>query len=392
MLGGLLYLAAPWIAEFFHDSRLLQVVPVLSWVFIIGGLGIQHEALMRRQMRYRSLVLTEVSGLLLASILVVALALEGWGYWAMVWMQVAAIVVRIALLWILSGWRPSHPVFKVGVRKMTVFGGSLTLANVVQYLSRQSDQLMLGSSSGAHVLGLYSTAMQMLMLPIQQVLAPLAPVAQLALSRTHLNPQDFRRVYGLLLMLVGYASMPLMAVLAVLAEPVVHVFLGENWLEVVPIVRTLAATGWILAVNNTMGWVFIARGQGGRMLRWNMVMAPLLILGFAAGVPWGGEGVAWGFFTVIYLTRLIHFRYTLHGSGVSLLDMWLILRWPMTLSMVLAAAAGLVIYIGANLEAWQVLLYASLLIVMLLFGIVRGFAPIRQHMREVVLLLQEARA
>jgi len=65
----------------------------------------------------------------------------------------------------------------VGVRKIALFGGQITLANVIQYLSRQSDQILLGWSSGAHALGLYSTAMQMLMLPLRQILAPLTQVA-----------------------------------------------------------------------------------------------------------------------------------------------------------------------------------------------------------------------
>ena len=391
VLGVVLYISAPLWVWLFHEQRLGDVVHALAWVFLLGGLGVQHEALMRRSMDFKRLMWVDVLSLLLASMLALLLAWEGWGYWAMVWMQVAAIGVRVGLVWVWSGWLPSWPVFKVGVRRMVAFGGSLTLANSVQYLARQSDQVLLGWSAGTHALGLYSTAMNMLMLPIRQVLAPLTQVALVTLSRVQSNPDDFRRVYLLLLRWVGYASMPLMAVLVALAEPVVYVFLGAQWLAAVPIVRILAAAGWILAVNNTMGWIFTARGQGGRMLRWNMMMAPLWVLAFSCGLAWDAEGVAWGFLIVIYVSRYAHFRYTLHGSSIAVKDMMIALLWPACLSVVLAGLASLMAGIWVGYSEIVALGGTMMFLFLLCVLVVRFFVPIRKEVHEMWCLLQEVR-
>jgi len=66
-LGAILYFLAPAIALFYHEPRLLDIVHILSLVFFLGGLSVQHEALMRRQMRFRGLMLIEVLGLMLAT-------------------------------------------------------------------------------------------------------------------------------------------------------------------------------------------------------------------------------------------------------------------------------------------------------------------------------------
>jgi O-antigen/teichoic acid export membrane protein len=391
VLGLLLNLIAPSIALFFNESRLVEIVQVLSLVFFVGGLGIQHEALMRRQMRFRGLVVIEVSGLLLASITAIWLAISGAGYWAMVWMQVVAIVVRVVLLWLLTGWLPSLPVLKVGVRKMAMFGGQLTFANVIHYLSRQSDQVLLGWWSGAHALGLYATSMQMLLLPMRQILSPLTQVAVVTLSRVQADDSGFCRTYLLLVKIVAYATMPLMAVLSVLADPVVRLFLGEQWLEAVPIVAILACAGWVLPVSYTMGWVLTARGQGWRMLVWNMMMAPVTLLVFAISLPWGAVGMAVAFTLVIYGSRYFHFRYVLFGTPVSAGDLCRALIWPACLSLLLAVAAIVALRICSGFDVWVLLAVSLLAVLAVLAACVVWIAPMKKECLEIWQLLDVIR-
>jgi len=386
-LGLILYVSAPVISWFFNEPRLLVVMEFLSVIFIIGGLAIQHESLLRRQMRFRCLAVIELSALMIAAITAVFLAMNGYGYWAMVWMQVIAIAVRVLLLWLWSGWHPSMPALRVGVRRMALFGGQMTVANVIQYLSRQSDQLLLGWYSGAHALGLYSTAMQMMMMPITQIIAPLAQVAQVTLSRVQNQADDFRRTYLLLARIVAYATMPMMAVLAVLAEPVIHLFLGEKWLEAVPLVMLLAVAGWIMPVNNTMGWVLMARAEGGRMLRWNLIMAPLFLTAFGLSLPWGALGMVAAFTSVIYASRYFHFRFVLQGTAISLMDLLGALAWPALFSVLVAATAwGVLQFFSTESLLLQVLLPISgALLAMLLYGYF--LLPVRRQLLEVMHLL-----
>jgi len=387
-LGGLLYLISPMIVMFFHEPRLLEITEVLSLVFVLGGLAIQHEALMRRQMRFRELMMIEISGLIVSAVFAVVLAISGAGYWAMVWLQVVAIIVRVVLLWLLAGWLPSLPVLKVGIRKMVVFGSELTLANVIQYISKQSDQILLGGWSGAHALGMYSTAMQLVTLPLRQILTPLAQVAQATLSRMQTDKLRFRRTYLLLVKLVAYATMPLMSVLAVLAEPLVIIFLGEQWKESIGIIRILAMTGWILGVNVTMGWVLTARGQGKRILKWNLWVSPVFVLFFVCGLPWGAEGVAWGLLLAVYVSRYSHYHYTLEGTAISMVDLWNALCWPACLSVILAGVAMAMYFSLPMLIMWQALLVSILVSFGVLYPVLRWKNPMEEQIMEVWDLLQ----
>jgi len=383
LLGLLLYFLAPVVALFFHESRLIEIVQVVSLIFFVGGLGLQHEALMRRQMRFQGLVLIELVSLVLAAGTAIFLAQLGYGYWAMIWMQVTSIFVRVVLLWLLAGWFPSFPTLKVGARKMVMFGGQLTLANAIHYLSRQSDQVLLGWSSGSHALGVYATTMQMVVAPLGQVLAPLSRVAVVTLSRLQDDNVRFRHTYLLLVAIVSYLTMPLMAVLAVLADPVVHILLGEQWLGTIPVASILACAGWILPVNYTMSWVLMARGQGRRMLLWNLVMSPITVLAFFLSLPWGVMGMAVAFTLVVYASRYFHFRYVLKDSPIKTGDLYATLMWPACLSFLLASIAYTITIITAGYTEWMVLLICGLFIVVALLVCLRWVTPINRECLEI---------
>ena len=79
---------APWIAEFYGDDRLTGITIGLSLVFLWSGMGVQHEALMSRQLRQGEIALIRLLANVGSTRLAIVLAIEGWGYWALVWREV----------------------------------------------------------------------------------------------------------------------------------------------------------------------------------------------------------------------------------------------------------------------------------------------------------------
>ena len=96
-----------------------------------------------------------------------------------------------------------------GVRSMLTFGGNVTGFNVMQYFARNADNALIGKFWGAYQLGLYSRAYQMLLMPMQQINAPLAAVAVPALSRLADSPERYRDAYLKILEKLVMITMPL---------------------------------------------------------------------------------------------------------------------------------------------------------------------------------------
>ncbi|HYY56257.1 MAG TPA: lipopolysaccharide biosynthesis protein, partial [Pyrinomonadaceae bacterium] len=199
---------SPAVAWFFKEPRLLWITIAYAGGFIFGGLSVQHEALLRRQMRFGALAITEISSALAGFVTAIVLAYFGARYWALVVNQLVMSLVYAVGVWVVCGWRPGLPVRYSGVRSMLAFGGNYTGFSIVNYFGGNLDNLLVGRIWGAAQLGFYAKAYQLLLLPIDQINAPVTAVAMPALSRLTDSPERYRQAYLRILQKLAIITMP----------------------------------------------------------------------------------------------------------------------------------------------------------------------------------------
>jgi len=284
--------AAPLLARFYGDPRLEAITAVSAIGFLLSGLTIQHQALLRRQMRFTSLAVVEIAAMLASVSVAVSLAWYGAHYWSLVFNQLAAVATTAVAVWMLSRWRPGLPTRRSGVRSMLLFGGNLTAFNVINYWARNLDNLLIGRVWGAAQLGLYSRAYQLLLLPIDQITAPITAVAVPALSRLVDSPERYRRAYVRILAKLAMVTMPLMVFMIVTSDWMVRVVLGSQWMGVSPIFAWLGLAGLLQPLSSTGTWLLISQGRAHEMFRWGAMGNTIIVASICAGLPWGALGVA----------------------------------------------------------------------------------------------------
>ena len=98
-------------------------------------------------------------------------------------------------MWTLSGWRPGRPSFEGQFNELFHIGAGVTGFNIVNYFSRNADNLLIGRYYGAVQLGLYDRAYRLLLFPLQQMLVPLGRVMFPLLSRLQSEPERYRKAY-----------------------------------------------------------------------------------------------------------------------------------------------------------------------------------------------------
>src|SRR5215475_5030568 len=126
-LGSLIVAAAaPVIAQFYHDPLLIGVTLILSTTFIISGFSVQHQALLKRQMRFKSLALIEVGSMAIGVAVGVAMAVLGCRYWSLVGLSLSTEIAGLLLTWSISRWRPTLPTRRSGIGPLVSFGAHRT--------------------------------------------------------------------------------------------------------------------------------------------------------------------------------------------------------------------------------------------------------------------------
>jgi O-antigen/teichoic acid export membrane protein len=328
---------APVIAWFYSEPRLVLITIVLASGIFFSGLGVQHGALLKRQMRFTALAAIDITSMLVSVAAAMVLAWYGFGYWALVFMTLALTIMTSLGVWVMCGWRPGSPVRHSGVRSMLAFGGNLTGFNILNYFVLNLDNVLIGRFWGAQQLGLYAKGYQLLLLPTQQINAPISNVVIPALSRLQLDPDQYRNYYLKAILLVTTFSMPIVAFLFVVADKAILTVLGEQWVDVVPIFRLLAPAAFVWTTYAATTWVYVSLGQTYRQFLLAVVVAPITVLGFIIGVRWGAIGVAAAYSITVCILRYPTIVYCFKSTPLKVIDLIGVL-WKPALASVMSGA------------------------------------------------------
>lgn len=282
---------APLAARFYHDPRVTGIMMALSLTFVLTGSTVQHQALLTRQMRFRTIAAIEVVSMLVSFVSACGLAKLGFSYWALVAQQMVYAISSLLLTWFSSKWRPSMPKRNSGVRPMLRFGAQLTLADFIGLLMINSDTVLIGRFFGAESLGFYTRANVLLQRPLQQILGPINAVLTPVLSRLQNDSERYRRSF-----MRAYETMALIifsfaAICLALAKPMVLVILGPKWSGVIPLFSAFAVVAISLPLSDAAVWLFQSQGRGREQLYNHTVGGAVTLVAYLIGLHWGPLGV-----------------------------------------------------------------------------------------------------
>ena len=292
---------APAVAWFFDEHDALLVTLALGGTSIASALGLQHIALLERNLRLGGAALSRLAGQVAGGVVGIALAFLGYGVWALVAQQYVELVALAVVAWGLEPWRPTRPRVGEPLRETLRFGGYFTAGQVVLHLLGSVDKILVGVTLGTEALGFYSQAFAIMMKPVIVLTTPLSSVMLPALSRSVHDRQSYGQIVLAFQRLLGVVSFPAGIGLALVAHDTMLVLGGSKWDAAGPLLAALSATILVQGFINMAGSIFVSAGRWRAMLVGLLVMLVVLIAGLLAGYKLGryyGQpalGVAWGF-------------------------------------------------------------------------------------------------
>jgi O-antigen/teichoic acid export membrane protein len=343
LLTVLLVVASPAISTFYHEPKLFLVTVTLASGFIFNAIGVQHSAMLQRQMRFGALACIDMISLACSIALGITLALLGYSYWALVMMTLAAPLVSSISLWIATRWVPGPPRRGVGIRSMVHFGGTITLNGLVVYVAYNIEKVLLGRFWGAESVGIYGRAYQIINIPTENLNSAVGEVAFSLLSRVQDDLEKLRRYFLNGYSLVLACTVPVTVACALFGKDLISVLLGPKWQATVPIFRLLAPTILIFAMINPFSWLLFSMGWVKRSLNIAFVIAPIAITAYLIGLKYGPKGVALAYSAAMSLWLIPHILWCIHGTPITFFDILAVVRRPL-----ISAAVGATLAFAAQ--------------------------------------------
>jgi PST family polysaccharide transporter len=309
---------APLVSMYYRDPRLTSITCVLASTFVGGGLMVQHQALLTRQMKLGHTSSVRLISSLISTALAILLASMNFGYWALIWREVARSVLLAAGMWLCFPWIPGLPKWKTDIKGLLRFGTHLTGANILATISAGFDRFLIGRFWGAAPVAMYRQAYQLVTAPLDQLLSPIYQVAQPGLSMLQADDSRYRRFYQKILVIICAVTMPLSLFVAVYSNEITLLVLGHKWGNAAPVLMILSFGVFIKQAVGSSAQILITRGRSQTYMVLTFAYIVTLVLLMCLGVRWGTVGVAAADVAATYLLAIPRLHYSLKGSPVTM--------------------------------------------------------------------------
>ena len=381
--------AAGLIAVFFREPVVQWIVMALSVSFVLRGIQVMRRAMLTRALRFRQIAWVDGAEAIVTSLSTLGYALLGLRHWSLVFGALTGVAVSTVALVLLYPHPVRFPRRVAELEGSLTFGAQVFGGQVAWYFYSTADMVVVGRMLGTVALGAYSFAWVIASIAVERVAALMGRVTPAIFSKVQHDHVALRRYVYRLTEGLALITMPICIGVALVADLIVNVALGDAWVAAIAPMRLLAIYAAARCIFVILPQLLVYTGRARQSMQFNLLMLVVLVPLFIAGATWGGtSGVALAWAVAFpLLSGATYLRFLRASISLSMHSYARSLAPAAVATAVMAAAVALVRYaLPASLaEAWQ-------LAILVLAGAFAYGAMVlafhRPKLREVVELLR----
>ncbi|MGA1875731.1 MAG: oligosaccharide flippase family protein, partial [bacterium] len=311
---------APLVGQFFQNSSAVPILRALAFHFPIKALGNTHDALLRKDLKFRERLIPDIGMAMTKALIAVILAKLGFGVFSLVWGQLLGEGICTILTWIIVDWRPGLTMPLDLVRPMIAYGRYIVGVNILAAIVHHMDFVVVGKMLGAATLGFYQIAYKLPETTIVMIIRTTGKVLFPAYSKLKQGKSELRKGFTVTLRYVSILSVPIAIGFFLFAEPLVLTVFGQTWRESIPILRALGLAACFRSLGSHAGDIYKATGRTGLMMVLGVVKAIILIPALILAGRFGPAEVASALAMVLILTCTMNIGVVCHIIGIPVLS------------------------------------------------------------------------
>jgi PST family polysaccharide transporter len=300
----IIFLVSPLLERLFNTDNLAYYIKICSVLFLIRSASIIHEALLRKEMRFKVLTYIELITFIFGNFLVaLTLAYLGFGVMSIIYSLLAQTLINSVLTIALSKFKFSFTYNWQEVKRLLNFGIPFTLGRFSMYLANQGDYIVIGKFLGPISLGYYNRSFQLMKTPVEFLGGTLSKVLFPAFSKIKDKKPTLKRIFLNSVFINAIFSLPVTCFLFLEADSVIKIILGEKWGDSVIPFKIL-----VLSLFFRIGYKFIdpiinATGRPGYKAKFQFLYCILIIFAAYIGTKFGITSVA----ILVSVVVIIHY-------------------------------------------------------------------------------------
>lgn len=279
--------AADPIADLLSEPGLSPVLEALAPTLILFAASGIYQAKLRRSLLLRGFAFASVSASLAGGLVAVTLAWSGYGVWSLVAQQWTYATVSLVVFAACSGWLPDMAIHGHHVRSLGAFGGLATTSAFLQFAMRRLDLLIIGIFLPTVQVGFFSVANRLMLSAGMLTYYSIQQIGLPVLSRLAHDRQAHLEAIGRTLRLVSLLCLPILIGLALVADIMIPLALGEKWQGSVRPFQILSVFGIFFALSLISGQILLSAGFAGMFVRLSFINVVVFLTAVTLAAPYG---------------------------------------------------------------------------------------------------------
>ncbi|WP_242919258.1 lipopolysaccharide biosynthesis protein [Pontibacter liquoris] len=319
----LFFVLSPFIAEFYNEPKLIILTRVVTLSLIINSLAGIPNTLLSKNIDFKLKIVAAWIATFLSYGVAFYMAYNNWGVWSLVIQGIISSVINLIFVWRIAKWRPLFYFSWSEISGLFNYGSGIVGTNMLGYLTRNLDNLLIGKFLGNASLGIYTRSYNLMMLPISNVTSVFSKVLFPAFSVIQGDKEKIAFHYLKVIKFIALVTFPLMVGLFTVADEFVLLILGAKWRDAIPIIKMLSILGAAQSVLSLNGVIYNATGNAGKAFRvtlyLNIILIPAWILGLYLGEL---EGLVFAYLLIGTIGAIPILNVAINIINLSLLDIW----------------------------------------------------------------------
>ena len=264
-IGSFFYVAifflAPVYGNFFNDQVIASVLRVSAIVLILENLRFTPDTKLRKELKFKTIVISNFFGYVSYSIVAISLAYAGYSFWSIIYARLIQTLTSSIYFWFKSPWKFKLYFNKEIAKELYSYGKYIFITGFLALGIDNMNNFVLGKIVGSTLLGYYVVAYSWATFSSREMIQIISKVLFPTFSSIK---NDIPRIGNAYLKSLRYTSMisiPIALGTLAIAPEFVNVILGEKWTPSILPLQILCIVGLLQSLNTTTSSLYYSLGK-----------------------------------------------------------------------------------------------------------------------------------
>jgi len=366
-----LYLCSPLISAFFEEKELIRILRVLSLIVLLSAFSVVQNAVLRREMKFKTLTRITIISQLSSGVIAVFLAYYGFGVWALVAKTLLNQTFINIQLWLHEYWLPSWEFSKKSFNELFPFSNKLLVSSMINQTYMEIHKLVVGKFYPASELGFYTKANGFKNILSQSLTGSLTSFLLPVFSKIQDEPQRFKQASIKVIKIVMFFNINAMILLAIIAKPMILGLLGEKWSGAIPYLQLLVFVGLFYPLHAINVQILISLGRSDLFLRIEVFKKIIGIPAVLLAIFLSVKAMVIGMIVTSIISLVINTFYTNKLIGLGLFQQLKSISKSFFIAIILVFLLVPLVYLTKDINQIMLFLIVSVSAILLVYGLSR---------------------